>query len=352
MAAPIAIICQAIDSSDGGRDLGDLMPIIGRRTRHCGRCAAGLRLLENLCGFRALVVLRGFYGNARHKACESNKADRYHVMAAPPLMHRKGHAGSGDQQRHQDDHGFGRCRFTCAPSASRDHADERAFHLLLNALHRASADAALTRDLAHALAGAQLRLDALFKGSIDPRPTELLALRHGALEASMNTLPDHAALKLGKRTADLKHELACRGGRVDRLLIEVQIDAAGLQRLDRAQQIDQRAAQPVDRPGHDHVKLAPLRIIEHLVEAWTPVTALGTTDASVVILLDHLPTSPLGDLAQGGDLVIDGLLVGGYADVNCGALLHDGPPMLSGPYHSCVPKALVFWTCARAKKHH
>ena len=142
------------------------MPIIGRRTRHCGRCAAGLRLLENLCGFRALVVLRGFYGNARHKACESNKADRYHVMAAPPLMHRKGHAGSGDQQRHQDDHGFGRCRFTCAPSASRDHADERAFHLLLNALHRASADAALTRDLAHALAGAQLRLDAFFDGGI------------------------------------------------------------------------------------------------------------------------------------------------------------------------------------------
>jgi hypothetical protein len=42
----------------------------------------------------------------------------------------------------------------------------------------------------------------------------------------------------------------------------------------------------------------------------------------------------------------------GYADVNCGALLHDGPPMLSGPYHSCVPKALVCWTRAKAKKHH
>jgi len=59
-------------------------------------------------------------------------------MAAPPLVCRKDHAGSGDQQRHKDDHGFGRCRFTCAPSASRDCADERAFHLLLNALHRTS----------------------------------------------------------------------------------------------------------------------------------------------------------------------------------------------------------------------
>src|SRR6516225_6057799 len=121
---------------------------------------------------------------------------------------RKGHAGSGDQQRHQDDHGFGRCRFTCAPSASRDCADERAFHLLLNALHRTSANAALARDLAHAFAGAQLRLDTLFDGGIDFRPTELLALRDRALEASVDTLTDHAAFKLGKGTADLKHELA------------------------------------------------------------------------------------------------------------------------------------------------
>src|SRR5215471_17347373 len=82
---------------------------------------------------------------------------------------------------------------TCAPSASRDRADERAFHLLLNALHRTSADAALTRDLAHAFAGAQLRLDALFDGGIDFRPTELLALCDRALEAGMPALPDHAA---------------------------------------------------------------------------------------------------------------------------------------------------------------
>jgi len=57
----------------------------------------GLRLLpENLCGFRIVVVLCGFYGNTRHKPCESNETDRYHVMAAPPLVHRKGHAESGD----------------------------------------------------------------------------------------------------------------------------------------------------------------------------------------------------------------------------------------------------------------
>jgi len=104
----------------------------------------------------------------------------------------------------------------------------------MNTLHRAGADATLTRDLAHAFAGAQLRLDALFDGWIDFRPTKLLALCDRPLEASVDAMPDHAALKLGKGTADLKHQLACRCGRVDRLLVEVQVDAAGLQRLDRA----------------------------------------------------------------------------------------------------------------------
>jgi hypothetical protein len=124
----------------------------------------GLGLPENLCGFRLLVVLGVFYGNARNQTCESNKADRRHVVAAPPLVYRKGHACSRDQQRHQDDHRFGRCRFTCAPSTSRGRAGERAFHLLLNALHRAGPDAALTRDLAYAFAATQMRLNALFKG--------------------------------------------------------------------------------------------------------------------------------------------------------------------------------------------
>ena len=111
--------------------------------------ACPFRLPKTLWGFRILVVLGGLYSNARHKACESNEADRYRVMAAPPLVCRKDHAGSGDQQRHKDDHGFGRCRFTCAPSASRGHADERAG----DPLHGGRIDAKASGDLADAVAG-------------------------------------------------------------------------------------------------------------------------------------------------------------------------------------------------------
>src|SRR5262245_39516656 len=54
-------------------------------------------------------------------------------------------------------------------AASRDRADERAFHLLLNALHRAGADAQLACDLAHALAATQMPLD-----DLSPLPAALV----------------------------------------------------------------------------------------------------------------------------------------------------------------------------------
>jgi len=50
-------------------------------------------------------------------------------------------------------------------------------------------------------------------------------------------------------------------------------------------------------------------------------------DTRVAVLLDHLPAPPLGDLSQGGNLVIDGLLISRYPHVDRGALLHDSPPI-------------------------
>jgi hypothetical protein len=42
-------------------------------------------------------------------------------------------------------------------------------------------------------------------------------------------------------------------------------DAASLQLLNCAKEIDQRAAEPVDRPCHDNVKTAPLGVFQHFV---------------------------------------------------------------------------------------
>jgi hypothetical protein len=65
--------------------------------------------------------------------------------------------------RHKAESGGGRLSFICVPSTSRGHDGERAFHLLLNALNGAVADAAFAGNLQHAFACAQLSLDALFE---------------------------------------------------------------------------------------------------------------------------------------------------------------------------------------------
>jgi hypothetical protein len=48
------------------------------------------------------------------------------------------------------------------------------------------------------------------------------------------------------------------------------------------------------------------------------------------------------DLAQGGDLVFDGLLIGRHADVNCGALLHEGPRCCQDRITAVYRKHLFF----------
>jgi hypothetical protein len=74
----------------------------------------------------------------------------------------------------------------------------------------------------------------------------------------MNAALNDAALKLGKRAGDLKHQLARRRGRINRLLIQVQVAAACMQVLDGAKQINEAAADAVDGPSHHHVERAPL----------------------------------------------------------------------------------------------
>jgi hypothetical protein len=49
---------------------------------------------------------------------------------------------------------------------------------------------------------------------------------YSPLKASIDSLTDHAALELGKRPRDLKHELSGLRCRVERLLIQIQIHAA------------------------------------------------------------------------------------------------------------------------------
>src|SRR5262249_47795955 len=160
---------------------------------------------------------------------------------------------------------------------------------------------------------------ALFQRRIDPWPAKLLTRCFGPLKPGVDALSDHAALEFGKGAGNLKHELPGRRGGVERLLIEIEIDAVCLQGLDCAQKVDERAAQTVNCPGHHNVKSASLGILEHLIETGPGLASLGSADASVAVFLDDLPSTPPRNPVQFAHLIFNGLPVGRYTDVNCGS---------------------------------
>ena len=110
------------------------------------------------------------------------------------------------------------------------------------------ADAAFPSNRQHTLAGPQMALDSFFHCRGYLGPPEPLALLHGPLKPGADSLADHAALELGKGAGDLKHQPSGRRRRVDRLLVEVQINAASLKRLDRAEKVDAASGQAGQSP--------------------------------------------------------------------------------------------------------
>src|SRR5688572_14154125 len=132
----------------------------------------------------------------------------------------------------------------------------------------------------------------------------------------MDALSNHAALELCKGAGDLKHQLAHRSTGVDVLLVEVEINTAGIEVLDRAEQVDQRASYSVDRPSHDDIELAAACVIEHLVKARALLAILGARYAGIAVDFDYFPAPPLCDLAQLPNLIVDGLVIGAYSHVD------------------------------------
>jgi hypothetical protein len=51
--------------------------------------------------------------------------------------------------------------------------------------------------------------------------------------------------------------------------------------LDRAEQVYERAPEPVDCPRHHNIELPAARVLEQLIETRTLRTPLGTADAGV-----------------------------------------------------------------------
>src|SRR6516225_7601153 len=102
-----------------------------------------------------------------------------------------------------------------------------------DALHRASPDPEGLGYLQHTHPFRKPLSHLAFGRAVYLRPTEFHTLGDGALEACFYSLSDHRRLKLSKRTGYLEDELPHRGRRIDGLLVQVQVHAAGFEMLDR-----------------------------------------------------------------------------------------------------------------------
>ena len=134
----------------------------------------------------------------------------------------------------------------------------------------------------------------VFKGGrVIEWPAKCFAVRNGSLKASMDPLPDHAALKLGKGANDPKHQLAGWRCGVNELPVDEKINPTVFEMLHSRQQIDQGAPQAIDRPGHYNVKSALAGVFEHLVEAGPVFAFLGPANAGIVEGCDNPQPRPL-----------------------------------------------------------
>src|SRR6267154_6317377 len=86
--------------------------------------------------------------------------------------------------------------------------------------------------------------------------------------------------------------------------------------LDCREQVDQRTPEAVNRPHHHNIEPPLAGIVQHLVDPWSFLAALCAANASIMIALDNLPPSTLCDGSQFSHLIVDGLLVGRYSNVD------------------------------------
>ena len=93
--------------------------------------------------------------------------------------------------------------------------------------------------------------------------------------------------------------------------MQIEIDAVRADLVEERYEVLQRAAQPVNRPGHEHIEFASGGVFEQAVELGAPVTAFGAAHTIVDILVDDFPALARSDLAKSLDLILWGLAVAG-----------------------------------------
>jgi hypothetical protein len=99
------------------------------------------------------------------------------------------------------------------------------------------------------------------------------------------------------KTPHLEHGLACRSGRIDCLLMQVQIAVKGLKLVQKLDQVLKTAAKPINGPRRNHVDTPRCGVLQQSVQAGalqcTAVNSLLTDSRSLFTRLGLFLFDPL-----------------------------------------------------------
>jgi hypothetical protein len=79
---------------------------------------------------------------------------------------------------------------------------------------------------------------------------------------------------------------------------QIEIDTDCLKVLDCAQQVDERASEPIDGPRHHDIEIRPTRIFEHAIEAGALSTTFGSADTSIPVDFHNFPAAALRRMCE------------------------------------------------------
>src|ERR1700730_16688185 len=118
------------------------------------------------------------------------------------------------------------------------------------------------------------------------------------------------ALEICKYAEHLKECPSSRGGCINRLLFEIEVAPSGVELAEKADQILQRSAQPVDRPSGNNVDFAAHDLFQKPIELRPFIATFGAADAFIGKFVGDDPSlSTTNCLGESLALVVDGLSV-------------------------------------------
>jgi hypothetical protein len=128
------------------------------------------------------------------------------------------------------------------------------------------------------------------------------------LHPGLDPFLDDGSLELSEYPEHLEQGAPGRGGRVNCLPLKIEIAANRIQFCEKADEVLQRAPEPINRPCRDNVDLAGGCRLEQSVEARALFSTLGAADPLVIELCGNPPAPRLACRDQPDALRLDRLL--------------------------------------------